>query len=144
MSRLSFKVFCIEKYADRVKMPSNEVFRLFEKNGILQMLDQDYELIHGHGFEYIANDIDKILEGRPCEGAAIMAHGTIRAATLKTILPMIMEKENCDENEAIKRFYESHIGACYADDETGLYGQSALYVFSLYEADREESANRIT
>ena len=137
MSRLSFKVFCIEKYADRVKMPSNEVFRLFEKNGILQMLDQDYELIHGHGFEYIANDIDNILGLQPCKGVSIMPHGTIRAATLKSILPMIMEKENCDENEAIKRFYESHIGACYADDETGLYGQSALYVFSLYEDEQK-------
>jgi len=27
--------------------------------------------------------------------------------------------------------YESHIGKCYADDSTGLYGQSAAYVFSL-------------
>jgi hypothetical protein len=62
MSRLSFKVFCIEKYADMKKMPSNEVFRLFEESGILQMLDEDYDLLHGHGFEYIANDIDVILE----------------------------------------------------------------------------------
>jgi hypothetical protein len=67
-----------------------------------------------------------------------MPHGTIRAATLKTILPMIMEREACDENQALKRFYESHIGSCYADDETGLYGQSALHVFSLYEAEQEE------
>jgi hypothetical protein len=44
------------------KMPSNEVFRLFEKSGILQMLDEDYDELHGHGFEYIANDIDMILE----------------------------------------------------------------------------------
>jgi hypothetical protein len=61
LSKLSFKVFCIEKYADIKKMPSNEVFRLFEKSGILQMLDEDYDVLHGHGFEYIANDIDMIL-----------------------------------------------------------------------------------
>jgi len=42
-----------------------------------------------------------------------------------------MERFNCDENEALKMFYESHIGKCYADDSTGLYGQSALFVFSL-------------
>jgi hypothetical protein len=65
MSKLSFKVFCIEKYADMKKMPSNEVFRLFEQNGILQMLDEDYDLLHGHGFEYIVNDISRTLEGRP-------------------------------------------------------------------------------
>ena len=60
-----------------------------------------------------------------------MPHGTIRAATLKTIIPMIMERFNCNENDALKIFYESHIGECYADDSTGLYGQSALHVFTL-------------
>ncbi|MCL2601217.1 MAG: DUF3791 domain-containing protein [Treponema sp.] len=62
MSRLSFKTFCIELYADRMSTPSNEVYTLFEKGGILQMLDDDYELLHGHGFEYVINDISQILE----------------------------------------------------------------------------------
>jgi len=62
MSRLSFKAFCIEMYADQKSIPSNEVYTLFEKNGIIQMLDEDYELLHGHGFGYIINDIDQILE----------------------------------------------------------------------------------
>jgi hypothetical protein len=60
-----------------------------------------------------------------------MAHGTIRAATLKTIIPLIMERFSCGENDALEMFYESHTGKCYADDSTGLYGQSAVYVFSL-------------
>ncbi|MDR2032917.1 MAG: hypothetical protein LBP86_11895 [Azoarcus sp.] len=67
-----------------------------------------------------------------------MPHGTIRAATLKTLLPMIMAREGCDENAALKRFYESHTGACYADDATGLYGQGALHIFSLYVMEQEE------
>ena len=61
-----------------------------------------------------------------------MSHGTIRAATLKTIIPLIMERFDCGENDALKMFYESHAGKCYADDSTGLYGQSAVYVFSLF------------
>ena len=61
-----------------------------------------------------------------------MAHGTIRATTLKTIIPLIMERFICGENDALKLFYESHIGACFADDSTGLYGQSALYIFTLF------------
>ena len=60
-----------------------------------------------------------------------MAHGLIRASTLKSIIPLVMERFNCGENEALKLFYESHIGVCYADDSTGLYGQSGLYVFQL-------------
>ncbi|MCL2844607.1 MAG: DUF3791 domain-containing protein [Chitinivibrionia bacterium] len=62
MSKLSFNLFCIEKYADKKNMPSNEVYKLFENNGILQMLNEDYEILHGYGFEYITNDIEKILE----------------------------------------------------------------------------------
>lgn len=61
MSRLSFKAFCIEKYADQKSIMSNEVFTLFENNGILQMLDNDYDLLHGHGFDYIIHDIDSII-----------------------------------------------------------------------------------
>jgi hypothetical protein len=61
-----------------------------------------------------------------------MPHGTIRASTLKTIIPLIMGRFNCEENTAIKMFYESHIGKCYADDSTGLYGQSGLHIFSLF------------
>ena len=67
-----------------------------------------------------------------------MPHGTIRAATLKTIIPLIMEHFNCVENDAFKMFYESHTGKCYADDSTGLYGQSAVYVFSLFSEEVAE------
>jgi hypothetical protein len=71
-----------------------------------------------------------------------MPHGTIRAATLKTIIPLIMEHCNCDENAALKAFYESHTGKCYADDSMGLYGQSAAYVFSLFcDETREMKEN---
>ena len=62
MSRLSFKTFCIELYADHKSIPSNEVYTLFENNNILQMLDDDYDILHGHGFEYIIQDIDRIIE----------------------------------------------------------------------------------
>jgi hypothetical protein len=62
MSRLSFKTFCIEKYADYKSIPSNVVYSLFEKNGIIKMLDEDYDILHGHGFDYIISDIDQIME----------------------------------------------------------------------------------
>jgi hypothetical protein len=64
-----------------------------------------------------------------------MSHGTIRAATLPTIIKLITKHYDVSDDEALKMFYESHIGSCYSDDESGLYGQSALYVFSLF---REE------
>jgi hypothetical protein len=64
MSKLSFKTFCIELFAEHKDIPSNEVFSLFEKQGVLKMLDRDYDELHGFGFEYIVHDIDQFLEGR--------------------------------------------------------------------------------
>ena len=69
-----------------------------------------------------------------------MAHCTIRATTLKTIILLIMEHFNCEENAALKLFYESHIGKCFSDDSTGLYGQSALYIFSLFCDEKKEKS----
>jgi hypothetical protein len=43
-------------------LPSNEVYSLFKNKGILKMLDEDYELLHGHGFDYVISDIDQIME----------------------------------------------------------------------------------
>ena len=70
-----------------------------------------------------------------------MGHGTIRAATLKTIIPLVMEHFTCTENDALKMFYESHTGKCYADDSTGLYGQSAVYVFRLLCDEMDSGQN---
>jgi len=62
MSRLSFKTYCIELYAERKSIKGNEAYALFEKNGIVKMLDEDYELLHGHGFDYVLHDIEQIME----------------------------------------------------------------------------------
>ena len=62
MSKLSFKTFCIELYADYKSMPSNEVFHLFQKKGVLDMLENDYDILHGFGFEYVVRDIDQFIE----------------------------------------------------------------------------------
>jgi len=61
MSRLSFKTFCIELYAERKSISGCEAFALFEKKGILDMLDKDYDILHGHGFDYILHDIEQII-----------------------------------------------------------------------------------
>jgi len=62
-----------------------------------------------------------------------MAHATIRAVTAKTIVQMIADKYLVNEDTALKMFYESDVGEAFSDDETGLYGQSATYIFNLFD-----------
>lgn len=70
-----------------------------------------------------------------------MDHNTTRATILPAIISLIMERFGYDERKALDSFYRSATGANFADDETGLYGQSALFVFSLFcnEMDRQAS-----
>ena len=68
-----------------------------------------------------------------------MDHATTRATIIPEIVRLISAEYNISEKEALDKFYTSATGARYADDETGLYGQSALYVFGLF---REEFDHR--
>ena len=63
MSTLSFKAFCIEYYAAHIGRPSNEVYALFEQTGLLNLLDEDYEDLHGMSMEYLMQFFDRYLEG---------------------------------------------------------------------------------
>lgn len=63
MSRLSFLSFCIEHYADYIRRPSNEVYNLFAKEGLLDLLREDYDDLHGMGMEYMVQFCDDYLQG---------------------------------------------------------------------------------
>ena len=65
-------------------------------------------------------------------------HATIRATLLPEIVRMIVERYGWSEDEAMDRFFLSATGASFSDDETGLYGQSALHIFGLFAEETEE------
>ena len=67
-----------------------------------------------------------------------MDHSITRATILPVIIKLIMDDYHMDENTALQSFYNSATGAAFADDETGLYGQSPLFIFGLYRQEVEE------
>jgi hypothetical protein len=62
-----------------------------------------------------------------------MSHTLIKATLIPEIIRLIAEEYQISETDALDDFYNSDIAAALDDDETGLYGQSALYIFSLYK-----------
>jgi hypothetical protein len=68
-----------------------------------------------------------------------MSHALIRATITPEIIRLIQEKYAVDEDTALNMFYTSATAASLADDDTGLYGQSPLYIFSLFNEEREEN-----
>lgn len=66
-----------------------------------------------------------------------MNHATTRAMILPEIIQWIMRQGKMTEQEALHSFYSSATGEAFSDDDTGLYGQSPLYIFGLYCQEKE-------
>lgn len=67
-----------------------------------------------------------------------MDHSTTRATILPVIVSMIADRFQYTEAEALHAFYHSATGASFADDETGLYGQSPNHIFGLFLQEHQE------
>ena len=61
MSELSFQTFCIEFYSRHIQTTGPEVYDLFQKSGLLKMLETDYEDLHGMGMEALMQFFDEYL-----------------------------------------------------------------------------------
>jgi hypothetical protein len=68
-----------------------------------------------------------------------MAHSLVKATIIPEIVRLIAERYVVPEQKALDMFYTSATAASLADDETGLYGQSALYIFSLFNEENAVS-----
>jgi hypothetical protein len=66
-----------------------------------------------------------------------MAHALVKATIIPEIIRLIAEEYSTTEEKALDMFYTSATAASLADDETGLYGQSALYIFSLFNEEMQ-------
>ncbi|GHV78046.1 hypothetical protein AGMMS49942_28670 [Spirochaetia bacterium] len=64
-----------------------------------------------------------------------MAHGLAKSLIIPEIVKLIAEKYTVPEKKALDMFYTSATAASLDNDETGLYGQSPLYTFSLFEEE---------
>jgi hypothetical protein len=61
-----------------------------------------------------------------------MAHGLVKATIIPEIVRLIAEKYSVGEEKALDMFYTSAVAASLDNDASGLYGQSPLYIFSLF------------
>ena len=62
-----------------------------------------------------------------------MKHVLAKTILISQTIELIAKKYKLTIEEARNRFYESEVIKLLDDDETGLYGESALYLMCLYE-----------
>ena len=63
-------------------------------------------------------------------------HHLVKATIIPEVVRLIAERSGIYEDEALDRFYRSATAQNLADEENGLYGQSALFVFGQYLQER--------
>ena len=64
-----------------------------------------------------------------------MSHQLAKTILIVKVTELIAEKYHISVSEARDRIYKSDLVNLIDDDETGLYGESPLYVFSLFEEE---------
>jgi len=62
-----------------------------------------------------------------------MGHVLAKTILISRTIELIAKKYKLSIDEARNRFYDSKVIDMLDDDETGLYGESALYLLSLFD-----------
>ena len=93
MSELSFQTFCIEFYSKHIQKPSPEVYALFARSGLLDMLKTDYDDLHGMGMEALMQFFDeylaKELASPETMNAETIEHCQVRAINIPEIVKIL-------------------------------------------------------
>ena len=114
---------------------------LFARSGLLDMLKTDYDDLHGMGMEALMQFFDEYLAKefalQKFAAITVVEHSEVRSVNIPQIVKILCHYYNISEDEALKRFYESATGANLADEETGLYGQSALHIAGLFIVEQD-------
>lgn len=70
-----------------------------------------------------------------------MSHQLAKTIIITRVTELITKKYRLSIEEARDRLYQSRLIDLIDDDELGLYGESPLYVFSLYENEVSKKAS---
>ena len=129
-----FIVMCVEQYALFTKRNSGEVYSILLTMGIIDELLNDYEDLHGMSTMYL-NDYIASLESfdMNAAGNVILEHILAKTILITKVIELIADKYKVTIDQARSMLYSSEMIDLIDDDETGLYGESPLYVFSLFE-----------
>jgi len=128
-----FIVMCVEQYVSSINLGSGAVYAKLSEAGIIDELKNDYEDMHGMSTyslnEYIAKRLDETIKN----GDQMKGHTSSKIILISQTIELIAKKYKLSIEEARDRFYKSNVIEMLDDDETGLYGESALYLLSLYD-----------
>ena len=132
-----FIIMCVEQYADSVNKSSGSVYREMLSKGLIKDMINDYEDLHGMSKEYLNDYISKRLCATEKQSNNESEHQLAKMILITRISELIAKQHRLSLDEARNALYKSRIIDLIDDDETGLYGESPLYIFSLFEQEKQ-------
>ena len=128
-----FVIMCIEQYAKYKNISSKDAYLIMSKNNIINKLIDNYEDLHGMSTEYLNDYISSLVKNHCSYKETKLSQHTLATTIIITkVIELIVESQNISLDKARDALYHSEIIDLLDDDETGLYGESPLYVFSLF------------
>ena len=67
-----------------------------------------------------------------------MAHELAKTLIFSDVIEMIAHDFHITLNDARDRFYNSELIKLFSDDELGLYGESPLFIYSLFKKEYKD------
>ena len=61
---LDFKVFCFESFRSEKGLSGKDTIELFNRYGVLDYLEKNYDVLHTTGRDYLINDIEEFIRVR--------------------------------------------------------------------------------
>lgn len=131
LTTLSFLISCIEQYSQHASFCGDETYSVFRDQNLLTHLIENYDDLHGMSFEYLMGYFNFYL-GIESHTANLKYHTLYNSLVIHDVVKYIAEKYSVSDSQALEMYYTSDTAKALNELETGLYGQSALLIFSVY------------
>ncbi|WP_288911121.1 DUF3791 domain-containing protein [uncultured Bacteroides sp.] len=59
-----FLSFCIEQYGKKHQLSGGEVVSLFDRYEVLPYLEENFEVLHTQGYQWLMEEIDEIISAK--------------------------------------------------------------------------------
>ena len=134
-----FVILCVQQYSATINESSASTYkRMLDKSVIVELIN-DYEDLHGMSQIWLNDYINTLMTGEPLNILEqSSSHIAAKTILITKVSELIAEKYRISIDKARNLLYESPVIDLIDDDETGLYGDSPLYVFSLFEAEHKK------
>jgi len=137
MDKLSLIISCVEYYSHIRTVPGNKVFAYFLKDGVIEVIENTFEISKETNLDFYMSIIDGYLENVTDPEIGDCKRFEERKAVLPEIVKKIEEKFKISGLEALELFYLSNTGVQFSDDSTGLYEKSAEEIFAMLVQEKE-------